>query len=178
MNQITVVTVSIPERTLLLREAGESLQLQTYGPVPWLVRVEEPDHFGPEHVARQRNTLLKAVETPWMAVLDDDDTFDPNYLEVMSQNLEGADVVYSWCRAPHLQSEFDPELLRRENYIDGECLIRTEALREIGGYPVGPRAEDYALWIRMLEAGMRFRCVPQALRDHRKVSPRHVIWWA
>jgi hypothetical protein len=164
----TVVTVSIPERHEQLAEAGASLRAQTYGPVPWLVRVEEPDVFGPAHVARQRNALLPAVETPWMAVLDDDDLLDPTYLEVMAGHLEGADVVYSFCRGyPHASGEFDPDRLRVENYIDGEAVIRTEAVRAVGGYPVGPIVEDWLLWLALLDAGARFVCVPEVLRTHR-----------
>lgn len=169
MNPFTVVTVSIPERHELLQEAAASLRAQTIGPVPWLLRIDQPEVFGPHHIATQRNILLKAVETPWIAVLDDDDLFDPEYLEIMADHLDGADVVYSFCRARgHVQSEFDPERLKRENYIDGEACIRTEALREVGGYPVNDVAEDIQLWHRLINRQAVFRCVPQELRDHRK----------
>lgn len=168
---ITVVTVSIPERRGRLLEAGSSLATQTYGPVPWLIRVEAPDVFGPAHVARQRNALLRAVETEWMAVLDDDDTFDPNYLEVMSQHLDGADVVYSYCRGyPHAFGEFDPGRLRQENYIDGEALIRTEALRSVGGYPENAVVEDWQAYLRLLDIGAQFVCVPEVLRTHGRAA--------
>jgi hypothetical protein len=164
----TAVTVSIPERHELLARAGASLRAQTYGPVPWIVRVEEPDRFGCEHVARQRNAILPAVQTEWIAVLDDDDTFDPEYLEVMARHVEGVDVVYSYCRGhAHSWGEFDAERLRSgDNYIDGEACIRTEALREAGGYPVNDVVEDWQLWLRFLDMGKRFVCVPQELRTH------------
>jgi hypothetical protein len=161
-DQITAVTVSIPERAHLLQEAGESLRAQTIGPVPWLIRVEEPDKFGSAHVAKQRNAILPAVETPWIAVLDDDDLFFPQYLETMAGHLNGADVVYSFCTSTgHLQ---------QEGVIDGECCIRTAALRAVGGYPVGDIAEDHLLFEKMRAAGAVFRCVPEVLRDHRKLA--------
>ena len=165
--RVTAVTVSIPERHERLEIAGASLRAQTYGSVPWLVRVEQPDVFGVAHVARQRNALLKSVETEWIAVLDDDDTFDPNYLEVMAQHFDEADVVYSYCRGyQHAFGPFDPERLQTENYIDGEACIRTEALRAVGGYPVSDIVEDWQLWKIMVAAGCRFVCVPEVLRTH------------
>lgn len=168
----TVVTVSIPERHELLAKAGASVRAQTIGPVPWLVRVEEPDRFGCEHVARQRNAILAAIETEWIAVLDDDDTFDPEYLELMAQHLDGADVVYSYCRGhPHSWGPFDAERLRSgDNYIDGEACIRTETLRRAGGYPVSHIVEDYLLWLKFLDMDARFVCVPQALRTHGRAT--------
>ena len=170
VNPFTVVTVSMPSRHELLYEAYGSLRAQTIGPTPWLIRIDEPEVFGPRHIATQRNVILKSVETEWIAILDDDDLFDPDYLEIMAQNLDGADVAYSFCRdRGHPQLEFDPQLIRDDvGFIDGECCIRTEALRSVGGYPVSDVADDYMLWKLFLKKEMRFRSVPKALRRHRK----------
>lgn len=171
MNPFTVVTVSMPERHELLSEAMESVRSQTVGHTPHLIRIEEPDTFGPAHVARQRNALLKAVESEWMAVLDDDDLFDPNYLERVSAYIENADVVYTDCRGyPHpKQDAFDPVLLQTHNYIDGEAVIRTDALRAVGGYPDSANGivEDWQLWVQLLNAGARFVYCPEIIRTHR-----------
>lgn len=168
MTRVTAVTVSIPERHALLAEGGASLRAQTYGPVPWLIRVEEPDVWGPAHIARQRNILLTAVQTEWMAVLDDDDLLDPTYLERCAEHFDTADVIYSYCRGfAHPYGEFDPERLRRENYIDGECLLRTDLVREAGGYPANSTVEDWQLFKRLADMGARFVCIPEPLRTHR-----------
>jgi GT2 family glycosyltransferase len=178
MNPFTVVTVSMPERHGLLAEAGESLRAQTIGRTPWLIRCEEPDRFGPEHVALQRNAILKAVETEWIAVLDDDDLFDEDYLEIMAEYTDGADVVYSDCRGyPHPKSEFfDPERLRTNNYIDGEACIRTEALRSVGGYPANHLVEDWQLWVKLLDIGARFVYVDKVIRTHRHGTLNGNAW--
>ncbi|HZL17746.1 MAG TPA: glycosyltransferase family A protein [Polyangia bacterium] len=168
----TVVTVSIPERAYLLVEAMESVLAQSYGPVPHLIRIEEPDVFGTQHVTRQRNALLPAVQTPWIAVLDDDDQFEETYLERMAEAIEAhpdAAVVYSYCHGhEHAEGPFDGERLQRENYIDGEACISTTWLRAVGGYDDLPDriVEDYALWLKIHALGGKFVCVPERLRYH------------
>lgn len=168
MSRVTVVTVSIPERHELLAQAHASLRAQTYGPVPWLIRVDEPDEWGPAHIARQRNALLAAVQTEWMAVLDDDDLLDPTYLERVSEHFDDADVIYTYCRGfEHPYGPFDRERLQRENFIDGECLLRTELVRRVGGYPANSIVEDWQLFKLLAETGARFVCIAEQLRTHR-----------
>lgn len=169
----TVVTVSIPERRAFLDAAMASVVTQTYGPVPHLVRIEEPDQFGTQHVTRQRNALLPAVQTPWIAVLDDDDWFDPTYLERMAEAIETgpkhAAVAYSYCHGhAHAEGPFEPERLQRENYIDGEACISMAYLDTAGGYPDLPdgKVEDWALWKTIHGMGGEFICVPERLRFH------------
>lgn len=176
----TVVTVSIPERAHLLPAAIESVRAQTYGPVPHLIRSEEPDVFGPAHVARQRNAIQRAVRTSYIAVLDDDDTFEPTYLERMAQEIEGWDpiqpaVVYSYCHGhSHAEGPFDPDRLQLENYIDGEAVINCGWLDLVGGYPVNEVVEDWQLYKRIHELGGQFVCVPERLRYHGRSGIRNV----
>ena len=156
-----------------MQEAAASLFAQTIWPIPWLIRMDEPDRFGSAHLAMQLNTLLQSVETEFVAILDDDDLFDPNYLEEMAKHLDGADIIYSFCRARgHIQRDWDPtsspRLLRTENWIDGESVLRVSKIREVGGWPVQDVAQDWMLWQKMLDANAVFRCVPQELRDHRR----------
>lgn len=170
----TAVTVSIPERHESLARAGASLRAQTYGPVPWLVRVEEPPVFGVAHVVSQRRALLPAVQTPWMAVLDDDDTLAPTYLERVAEAIANdprAAVVYTFCCGhAHTEGAFDADRLQRENYIDGEAVISMEWLQRAGGYPDGPIVEDWQLWKRIDALGGRFVCVPERLRFHGRAA--------
>lgn len=168
----TVVTVSIPERRDGLVAAMESVGAQTYGPVPHLIRIEQPDTFGTQHVTRQRIALMGAVQTPWTAVLDDDDTFDPTYLERMAQAIDrnpDAAVAYSYCHGhEHAEGPFDPERLQRENYIDGEACINVDWLQRAGGYQLQEQGlvEDWHLWRRIHALGGLFVCVPERLRYH------------
>jgi glycosyltransferase involved in cell wall biosynthesis len=168
----------VPERFELLESAMASVRQQTYGSVPHLIRIEEPDQFGTQHVTRQRNALLPAVETPWIAVLDDDDYFEPTYLERMAEAIEGWDgsdvesgpaVAYSYCHGhAHAEGPFDGARLRHENFIDGEACISLGWLMYAGGYPDLPdgKVEDWALWLKILKLGGEFVCVPERLRYH------------
>lgn len=172
-NLFTVVTVSVPERADSLTRAIASVRQQTYGPVPHLIRIEQPDQFGTRHVTRQRNALLPAMQTPYIAVLDDDDYFEPTYLERVADVIENAGdaiaVVYTYCHGhTHAEGPFDAERLYRENYIDGEAVISMGWLNRLGGYPEMPdgKVEDWALWLKILEMGGEFVCVPERLRYH------------
>lgn len=172
----TVITVSVPERRELLARAIDSVATQTYGSVPHLIRIEEPDLFGTQHVTRQRNAVLAAVTTPWIAVLDDDDYFEPTYLARMAQAIDSAArallapaVAYSYCHGhTHAEGPFDGERLQRENYIDGEACINLAWLNLAGGYPNLPdgKVEDWALWKTIYSMGGEFVCVPERLRFH------------
>jgi hypothetical protein len=177
MGVFSIVTVSIPERHELLARACASVRAQTFGRVPHLIRIEEPDTFSTQHVAHQRNAILPAVHTGWMAVLDDDDTFHPTYLERVATAIAehpNADVVYTYCEGhPHAEGPFDLERLMRENYIDGEAVIRTDTLRRFGAYPVNAIVEDWQVWKAFAAAGCEFVCVPERLRHHGR-APRNI----
>lgn len=172
----TVVTVSVPDRRPLLLDAMHSVADQTYGPVPHLVRIEQPDEFGTRHVTRQRNALTGAVKTPWIAVLDDDDTFEPTYLERMAEAISrnpSVAVAYSYCHGhAHAEGPFDAARLQRENYIDGEACISVAWLKAAGGYrdlPQG-KVEDWDLYKTIHGLGGEFVCVPERLRFHGRAS--------
>ena len=64
---------------------------------------------------------------------------------------------------------------RRGNDIHAPALIRTDRLRQLGGFATDPRLdgfEDYDLWCRMAERGWRGQLVPQVLA-RRTESGRH-----
>lgn len=42
-------------------------------------------------------------------------------------------------------------------------MLRTVALRDIGGWHEGPFPEDWQLWLRLLEAGHHLTCLPEVL---------------
>jgi len=175
---ITVAIPSIPSRRHLLLEAIASVDAQTVQPATILVRVDDPgDGFGFAHLANQRNALLRAVETEWVATLDDDDLLDPDYLATMGAQLDGVDVAYGQCRGrEHTRSStFDPDLLARENYICGVAVVRTSMALRVGGWPEDGTAEDWGMWKRIHAAGGRFSCVDRELWSHRRVTDVRTI---
>jgi len=59
-----------------------------------------------------------------------------------------------------------PERLRLGNVIHAPALIRTNRLRELGGFSTDPRLdgfEDYDLWCRVADRGWRGQLAPQVL---------------
>jgi GT2 family glycosyltransferase len=65
---------------------------------------------------------------------------------------------------------WDPKRLRKGNYIDAMSLIRTDALRRLGGYTNERRLfgwEDFDLWCRIAEDGGEGLLVPQILARYR-----------
>lgn len=93
-NDITVVIPSIPVRPLYLQRAINSVIQQTYKAAALSIAID----VHREGAAATRQRALEAVQTPWVAFLDDDDAFKPQHLERMiAHALEtGADFVYSW----------------------------------------------------------------------------------
>lgn len=165
-NTVAVVTAAIPERFGLLREALDSVAAQTVQPAEHIVVV---DH-AKRGTADALNRALGAVSSEWVATLDDDDLLYPAHLEVLLEASRFADVVYSHCDCDfsiHVNAPFDPVELRRANYIPATALIRTDTLRAVGGWP-DQREQDWALWLRLLDAQARFVSVPRVTWRYRR----------
>jgi hypothetical protein len=184
---ITVLTVSIPGREALLAENVASVNAQT---IPVTVQLVCSHPVGDEQAqvqyARAKNSLLPAVQTPWVAVLNDDDSWLPHHVETVLPHLHNADVVYSWDADGHKPRENCNdwtiealcETFARTNFIDGNCLIRRSALEAVGGFPTdwqgpGPwdgghyagsiaRWLDWRTWQLLAGQRARFKCVPVA----------------
>jgi glycosyltransferase involved in cell wall biosynthesis len=163
---VAVVTAAIPERFGLLREALDSVAAQTLRPDEHIVVVD----YDRRDTAQTLNRALAAVTSEWVAVLDDDDLLYPWHLETLVGASTLADVVYSWCDCEmgfDVNVPFDPARLRQGNYIPTTALVRTEKLREVGGWP-DERMQDWALWLRLLDAEARFKYVPRVTWRYRR----------
>lgn len=123
--------------------------------------------------AAMRNRMLSQVVTEWTVCLDDDDLLFPNYLDAVTPHLVESDVVYTaWQLSgavdPVPYPRFDPELLRDHNIIPVTACVRTDMLRQVGGFPTDVELEDHGLWLRLLDAGARFRCTPVIAWHYRR----------
>lgn len=176
---MTTITVLMPhvdmaERAPLFEEAKASVFAQTRMPDQFLI-ANDPAHTG---AGVTMNRGLERVTSEWVAELGDDDYFLPQHLAVLEDALEASvavgnvpDVLYPDCYtlglfSGQLGGDFDPERLVRGNYIPGGgTLIRTSAIREVGGWckPGDPdyhRYEDWIMWLRLLMSGKSFLHVP------------------
>ena len=178
MIPVTVITPSMPSRAAQLAECIASVAAQTVTPAAHLISISDPGTPNARHAAQQRNALLSAVTTTWVAALDDDDLYRPSYFRDLADTLgTDADLVYSFPTAeplPHVNvngwsSQTLTSELHSHNFICATVCVRAGVLRDVGGWPVdqedglfpgGTEFEDHALLIRLAEAGAKFACVP------------------
>lgn len=151
---ITVVIPSIPPRKQLLERALRSVLAQTMPAAAVSVAVDTERRGA----AATRQQALDAVQTRWVAFLDDDDELLPNHLAELFRAARQTDAQYLWSRyrvaCPNpspifttpvwLRPEGDPYPLGRgtfEQWNDNQpaqttitTLVRTELARGVGGF--------------------------------------------
>jgi hypothetical protein len=169
---ITVVTPTLPERLPMLHELGQSIARQTVRPHEWLVKTDW-DRVGPAKII---NDLVANADTDWVFRCDDDDLFDPHHFATIGEYLtDDYDIVYTWPRIDPpghlerpdaLQRIYPLKTLRDANWIASAAAVRRSLWAELGGLR-DVRNEDHDLWIRALDGGARFRCVPQVTWTYR-----------
>jgi glycosyltransferase involved in cell wall biosynthesis len=154
---------------------GTVAALDAYRDDPRL-RLIEQENAG---LSAARNTGIEAGETEWVAFLDSDDLWMPNYLEVVDAALaERPDAGFAYVDAwrldvnglffrdsamarqnppdepPREPVEFLRMLIARGNFIFVSATARREALEKAGNFNTSLRSvEDMDLWIRILAAG-------------------------
>jgi hypothetical protein len=129
-----------------------------------------------------RNTAFEHARGELVFILDADNRVLPHALGRLAQALDsdpGAALSYGLAarvdedgRAVGLLNlgGWDPSRLRHLNYIDAMAMIRADVLRRFGGYTTELPLygwEDYDLWCRMAEAGMRGAYLPEILAIYR-----------
>ena len=115
-----------------------------------------------------RNTGLAAAQGQFIAFLDDDDVWKPEKLQRQLEGFQKESVALVYCRHELLdtatgkveqryptvcQGRIFDELIKA-NFIGSTSfpLMRTEALRQIGGFDVQmPSSQDHDVWLRLAE---------------------------
>lgn len=142
------------------------------------------------YLGAARNTAVAATDADYICFLDDDDVAFPHLVEtlVTAAVNTGADVVNCLNvymplarRAEMIASMTGPERLGVPAYIPmggplslavsenclgaATSLMKVASIRAIGGYSElkGVGHEDYELYLRMLQAGMRIEIAPEPL---------------
>jgi GT2 family glycosyltransferase len=169
--RVVVITPSLPERAEFRAECVESVKAQTLKPVAHVVMLDY-ERVGPAVMLNQMLPACIASEADWIAQLADDDLIDSHHLETLVAHSAEADIVYSYCRVTgrgfNPNSPFDADRLRRENYIPATTLIRTSLCEELGWRADSAYGfEDWDFWLRALDAGARFVCVPEETWTYR-----------
>ncbi len=127
-------------------------------------------------VATARNAGISAAESPYVAFLDGDDVYEPEYLETNLGILladASLDVVWGNLRifgpvpeAGKLQMDLLPSvgevnfssLISLRCNVFASAIVRREMLMRVGMFDVRQRrCEDFDLWLRIAKAGGKFR---------------------
>lgn len=122
-------------------------------------------------LAPSLNHCLEYAKGEYIARMDGDDvcaldrfekelTFletHPEFALVSCQmNLYDVDGVYRVVK--HMEEPAGIDLLYRSQFCHAGCMMRTDVLRQLGGYSEEKscsRVEDYDLWVRMYAAGYK-----------------------
>jgi len=198
MAEISVV-IPTRDRLALLRRNGLRSALEqedvdhevivvddgsTNGTAAYLASLREPRlrvvrRDNPGGMAASRNAGIAAVETEWVAFLDDDDLWAPRKLRVQLDEAERsrADLVYAGAVAVDDRGTVlyelvlpDPhevrEKLRRACVVPAgasNVIVRTELVRAVGGFDESlPTVADWDLWLSLADRGT-FACCPEIL---------------
>lgn len=139
------------------------------------------------------NVGLGAVRAPLLARMDADDRCPPERLALQAAALErdpglhilGARVeLFGELVGPGMQayvawsnSLLDDAAIRRDLFVESplvhpSVMLRTEALRALGGYRDDGGPEDYDLWLRAAAAGLHFSKLDAVLLAWRDAPAR------
>jgi glycosyltransferase involved in cell wall biosynthesis len=128
-----------------------------------------------------RNTAIDFARAPLTFVLDADNALYPRGLARLVQALESdRDASFAYGILQCFEGSgptdllsyapWEPGRLRVMNFVDAMALVRTRALRALGGYATDPRLhgwEDYDLWCGMASRGWRGVSVPEIVGRYR-----------
>lgn len=136
-----------------------------------------------------RNTGLRAATGEFVAFLDADDTWLPNFLEKQIEFLKSskADLVYAdafltgesplagrtFMQVEPSRGEVTPEnlLAIKVTILTSSVLARKKPILEVGLFDeTFRRGQDFDLWLRLAKAGTRFAYQPEVLAHHRIVE--------
>lgn len=124
------------------------------------------------HICTASNTALSMATGQYCALFDHDDLLTPHALYWMAREIRDypdSILIYSdedkldergHRTDPYFKSDWDPELLLGQNYLNHLTVYRTEAIREAGAFREGfEGAQDWDLALRISE-----KCAPSQIR--------------
>jgi glycosyltransferase involved in cell wall biosynthesis len=128
-------------------------------------------------VASARNNGAKKSKGQYLVFLDADDILSDNYVEICIDKIEDDSSKYiytdmnlfgSESRA-HEAFDFDPYyLVNKGNYIHVGALIEKDAFIKVGGFSNLEAFEDWDLWLKFLDQGMRGAYTKDAIYNYRR----------
>ena len=128
-------------------------------------------------ISDNTNQAMEMATGEFVALLDHDDLLEPDALYEMAQELmgpDGADMVYtdedkmnrkgSKFLTPNMKPDFNPDLLRSNNYICHFLAVRRSLIAKVGGFREEfDGAQDYDFILRCSEAAGKIAHVHRVL---------------
>ncbi len=134
-------------------------------------------------ISGNSNEALSMAEGEWIALLDHDDVLEADALAQMLAKAKetGADMIYSdedkvspdlkIYSEPHFKSDYNPDLLRSNNYICHFLMFRRQLFTQVGGFSKEyDGAQDYDLILRLTEKAEVISHIPRVLY-HWRIQP-------
>lgn len=190
---------------MFLRDATESVLAQTVRPKKIIfaddgstdesLSIEQeyvanyPDLFEISRVEQRQGLpanlrrTAALVDTKWMCFLAADDKFKPTYVEKALPFFNEPRLAIIYCDMEKFGnwtgvwevSEWNEDILRNGNYINGHAFILKQAYDDAGGFRENVNGstdffEDYYLWIDICDTkkGYYGRRIPEALVMYRR----------
>lgn len=150
--------------------------LQHYAALDSRIRLVLREENG--HISRASNSALELATGDFVAMFDHDDELPEHALYLVAEELNecpDADFIYSDQDKidengkrfdPYFKPDFNPDLLRSQNFVDHLAVFRTSIVKELGGWrPAFDGSQDYDMVLRVTERTdpARIRHIPHVL---------------
>ena len=131
--------------------------------------LKEKSPPGSHGAIAKNHAIFRMARAPYIAYLDDDDIYRPDYLSTMMRYVsQRPEVALVYCRCMYRDKKtgkqiwgnpfqrwlhgYSKEKLKRYNFIDTDCVIhKRSVIDEVGGWNPDFYFDDYELWLRMSE---------------------------
>jgi glycosyltransferase involved in cell wall biosynthesis len=135
-------------------------------------------HHRNQGPSMSRNSGIAHSREPFLFMLDADNRIRPPALSRLLEGLRYSGAAFAYSQLCLFGEQegigrgdvWDPSRLAEGNYIDTMSMLRREALLAVGGYAAlaeDGQVEDYDLWCRFTERGLRGVFLPELLCEYR-----------